>query len=50
MLLQSPDLGGACRLKELFYRFMKSKSGEEVVKQLKLFILSAHQRNSMPEN
>jgi transposase len=41
MLLQSPDLGEAYHLKELFYCFMKSKSTEEAAKKLKFFILSA---------
>ena len=41
MLLQSQDLAAAYHLKELFYRFMASKSRIEAVGCLKTFLLAA---------
>ena len=41
MLGQSPDLATAYHLKELFYKFMESKSRTEAAHKLKFFILAA---------
>ncbi len=40
ILLQSNDLAVAYHLKELFYEFMDSKTREEAVKKLRIFILA----------
>ena len=48
MLQQSPDLATAYHLKELFYKFMESKSRTEAARKLQFFILAA-QSSQLPE-
>ena len=48
MLQQSPDLATAYHLKELFYKFMESKSRAEAAHKLQFFMLAA-QSSQLPE-